>query len=86
MSPRGRRGGERRRPRVRPRPSRGGLWSSHHFREVGGSGSDRRVLLSIQIPGGARHNFEMEAGIAHEIAEALIEKADAEDLPVDSPV
>ena len=50
-------------------------------------GSERRVLLSIEIPGETRRNFEMDAGTAHKLATtALVERADADELDVDSPV
>jgi hypothetical protein len=51
-----------------------------------GVGSERRVLLSIELPNGTRHNFEMDTGVAHTLAAALAERADAEGLAVDSPV
>ena len=51
-----------------------------------GAGGERRVLLSIRLPDGTRHNFEMEAGVARDVAAALVERADAEDPPIDSPV
>ena len=51
-----------------------------------GAGPERRVLLSIRLPDGTRHNFEMETEVARNLAAALVEKADADELPVDSPV
>jgi hypothetical protein len=51
-----------------------------------GAGTERRVVLSVRLQDGARHNFEMDAGAAREIAAALVERADAEDLPVESPI
>ena len=44
------------------------------------------MLLSIEIPGETRRNYEMDAGTAHKLAAALVEKADADDPEVDSPL
>lgn len=48
--------------------------------------SERWVLLSIRLADGRRHNFEMDDGTARELAAALVERADADDLPIDSPM
>ncbi len=51
-----------------------------------GGGSERRVLLSIEVPGETRRNFEMDAGTARKLAAALVERADADEPDVDSPL
>jgi hypothetical protein len=51
-----------------------------------GAGPERRVLLSMRLPDDTRHNFEMEAEVARDLAAALVERADAEDPPTDSAV
>jgi hypothetical protein len=54
------------------------------------SHSRRRPLASRAAehpaPDDTRHNFDMDAGAARELAAALVERADAGDLAVDSPV
>ena len=51
----------------------------------GGTGRERRVLLSIRLPDDTRHNVEMEAGVARDLAAALLERADEDEPPSTAP-